>query len=88
MVGVEGSQPATTTQHYAASPRRSLSLSPADALASGWRRPWMSQVHTQMDFLQKNNLIITHKEIIASIICLKVSHYIVYCRKILKVKSE
>ncbi|KAL4704296.1 hypothetical protein ACJJTC_012872 [Scirpophaga incertulas] len=27
----------------AASPRRSLSLSPADALASGWKRPWMSQ---------------------------------------------
>ncbi|XP_059059814.1 protein furry [Achroia grisella] len=26
-----------------ASPRRSLSLSPVDALASGWRRPWMSQ---------------------------------------------
>ncbi|XP_073949446.1 microtubule binding protein furry isoform X3 [Choristoneura fumiferana] len=26
-----------------ASPRRSLSLSPADALASGWKRPWMSQ---------------------------------------------
>ncbi|XP_045542043.1 protein furry-like [Papilio machaon] len=29
--------------HSAASPRRSLSLSPADALASGWKRPWMSQ---------------------------------------------
>ncbi|XP_063837926.1 protein furry-like [Ostrinia nubilalis] len=27
----------------AASPRRSLSLSPADALAAGWKRPWMSQ---------------------------------------------
>ncbi|RVE51056.1 hypothetical protein evm_004347 [Chilo suppressalis] len=27
----------------ATSPRRSLSLSPADALASGWKRPWMSQ---------------------------------------------
>ncbi|KAJ2954552.1 hypothetical protein O0L34_g2835 [Tuta absoluta] len=27
----------------AASPRRSLSLSPADALAAGWKRPWMCQ---------------------------------------------
>lgn len=34
-------QPANAT-----SPRRSLSLSPADALASGWKRPWMSQVNT------------------------------------------
>ncbi|CAB3258869.1 unnamed protein product [Arctia plantaginis] len=32
------SQPPNVT-----SPRRSLSLSPADALASGWKRPWMSQ---------------------------------------------
>nr|XP_032527553.1 protein furry isoform X5 [Danaus plexippus plexippus] len=33
----------STTAHCVASPRRSLSLSPADALASGWKRPWMSQ---------------------------------------------
>ncbi|CAG4984451.1 unnamed protein product [Parnassius apollo] len=37
-----GSGAATQPQN-AASPRRSLSLSPADALASGWKRPWMSQ---------------------------------------------
>ncbi|CAK1553991.1 unnamed protein product [Leptosia nina] len=43
VVGAESSQPANSVPHYAASPRRSLSLSPADALASGWRRPWMSQ---------------------------------------------
>ncbi|XP_053624606.1 protein furry isoform X2 [Plodia interpunctella] len=36
--GVIASQPQS-----AASPRRSLSLSPADALAAGWKRPWMSQ---------------------------------------------
>lgn len=33
----------TTQPQSATSPRRSLSLSPADALASGWKRPWMSQ---------------------------------------------
>ncbi|XP_060809627.1 protein furry isoform X2 [Amyelois transitella] len=33
----------TSQPQSAASPRRSLSLSPADALASGWKRPWMSQ---------------------------------------------
>uniref|UniRef100_A0A2A4JZF3 Protein furry n=1 Tax=Heliothis virescens TaxID=7102 RepID=A0A2A4JZF3_HELVI len=32
-----------TQPQSATSPRRSLSLSPADALASGWKRPWMSQ---------------------------------------------
>ncbi|CAG9782166.1 unnamed protein product [Diatraea saccharalis] len=37
-VGVGAGQPTSV-----ASPRRSLSLSPADALASGWKRPWMSQ---------------------------------------------
>ncbi|XP_045531819.1 protein furry isoform X2 [Pieris brassicae] len=43
VVGAEGSHAASAAPQYAASPRRSLSLSPADALASGWRRPWMSQ---------------------------------------------
>lgn len=38
MAGNSASQPQSAT-----SPRRSLSLSPADALASGWKRPWMSQ---------------------------------------------
>ncbi|XP_035428563.2 protein furry isoform X4 [Spodoptera frugiperda] len=33
----------STQPQSAASPRRSLSLSPADAVASGWKRPWMSQ---------------------------------------------
>ncbi|XP_038216903.1 protein furry isoform X4 [Zerene cesonia] len=43
VVGAEAAQPAAAAPHSAASPRRSLSLSPADALASGWKRPWMSQ---------------------------------------------
>jgi hypothetical protein len=31
----------------ASSPRRSLSLSPADSASiAGWKRPWMSQVHS------------------------------------------
>ncbi|XP_041986547.1 protein furry isoform X3 [Aricia agestis] len=38
---VVGPEPSVAA--HAASPRRSLSLSPADALASGWKRPWMSQ---------------------------------------------
>ncbi|KAF9414234.1 hypothetical protein HW555_007777, partial [Spodoptera exigua] len=33
----------STQPQSATSPRRSLSLSPADAVASGWKRPWMSQ---------------------------------------------
>ncbi|KAM3968522.1 microtubule binding protein furry [Aphomia sociella] len=41
VVGAEGG--AGALPQSAASPRRSLSLSPADALASGWKRPWMSQ---------------------------------------------
>ncbi|XP_061707570.1 protein furry isoform X3 [Cydia pomonella] len=42
---VVGPEPAAGAAQPAsvASPRRSLSLSPADALASGWKRPWMSQ---------------------------------------------
>ncbi|XP_050360711.1 protein furry isoform X2 [Nymphalis io] len=43
VVGAEMSCANATQPHSAASPRRSLSLSPADALASGWKRPWMSQ---------------------------------------------
>lgn len=32
----------------AASPRRSVSLSPADsATVAGWKRPWMSQVYSK-----------------------------------------
>ncbi|XP_069364966.1 protein furry isoform X2 [Maniola hyperantus] len=43
VVGAEASGANATAPHSAASPRRSLSLSPADALAAGWKRPWMSQ---------------------------------------------
>ncbi|XP_050682985.1 protein furry [Leptidea sinapis] len=44
VVGQETNQPSSAPPpHNAASPRRSLSLSPADAMASGWKRPWMSQ---------------------------------------------
>ncbi|KAL0902803.1 hypothetical protein ABMA27_000593 [Loxostege sticticalis] len=42
VVGAESGGPSAQPAS-AASPRRSLSLSPADALASGWKRPWMSQ---------------------------------------------
>ncbi|CAH2036135.1 unnamed protein product, partial [Iphiclides podalirius] len=41
--GAGGPPAAAGHPQSAASPRRSLSLSPADALASGWKRPWMSQ---------------------------------------------
>ncbi|XP_068619983.1 protein furry isoform X2 [Battus philenor] len=41
--GERGGSGGATQPQNAASPRRSLSLSPADALASGWKRPWMSQ---------------------------------------------
>lgn len=45
VVGVDNCTGKDATQPQSvASPRRSLSLSPADALASGWKRPWMSQV--------------------------------------------
>lgn len=41
---VEGAGESTQAQSVP-SPRRSLSLSPADAaVVSGWKRPWMSQV--------------------------------------------
>ncbi|XP_052746628.1 protein furry isoform X1 [Bicyclus anynana] len=43
VVGAEASGANATQAHSAASPRRSLSLSPADAQAAGWKRPWMSQ---------------------------------------------
>ncbi|KAJ8737271.1 hypothetical protein PYW07_000542 [Mythimna separata] len=44
VVGPEaGGGNSATQPQSATSPRRSLSLSPADALASGWKRPWMSQ---------------------------------------------
>ncbi|XP_049885792.1 protein furry isoform X3 [Pectinophora gossypiella] len=43
VVGPETSNNNSTLPQSAASPRRSLSLSPADALAAGWKRPWMSQ---------------------------------------------
>ncbi|CAH2208064.1 jg532, partial [Pararge aegeria aegeria] len=44
VVGAEASGAHAAQAHSAASPRRSLSLSPADAQAAGWKRPWMSQV--------------------------------------------
>ncbi|XP_026316911.1 protein furry isoform X2 [Hyposmocoma kahamanoa] len=44
VVGPESTNNNSATQPQSAtSPRRSLSLSPADALAAGWKRPWMSQ---------------------------------------------
>ncbi|XP_030039716.1 protein furry isoform X2 [Manduca sexta] len=43
VVGAESGTNNASQPQSAASPRRSLSLSPADALASGWKRPWMSQ---------------------------------------------
>lgn len=44
MIGGESNGPGSTIIQNAPSPRRSLSLSPADAaVVSGWKRPWMSQ---------------------------------------------
>ena len=41
------------------SPRRSLSLSPADSNAiSGWKRPWMSQVNKYNILLIRFNIIL------------------------------
>jgi hypothetical protein len=44
----------------AASPRRSMSLSPADnASIAGWKRPWMSQVFGFCCYLSSIILVMT-----------------------------
>lgn len=49
-----------TTGGSAASPRRSMSLSPADSASiAGWKRPWMSQVFSFCCVLSCNILLMT-----------------------------
>lgn len=44
------------------SPRRSLSLSPADSNAiSGWKRPWMSQVYDEQTSITEDLFFILYE---------------------------